>query len=175
MVIRSYTLLLKGTRLTTDKTQVTDRIPKSTRIYALIIYRLATNYSLLEIIDNSDRRHGLKFDCNQEATLVRGAGPLIRLQFKFNLSMISSNDPKWYHSFCLQWKIRRDFPCPNSYIPFTILEEITLGPIEFQKIKFVYKVFCHFGVIFIFFYLQVWQQPRWELPVWGICTILQSL
>ena len=32
---------------------------------------------LLEIIANYDRRHGLEFDCNEEATLVRGARPLI--------------------------------------------------------------------------------------------------
>ena len=28
--------------------------------------------SLLEIIANSDQRHGHEFDCNQEMTLVRG-------------------------------------------------------------------------------------------------------
>ena len=32
---------------------------------------------LLAIIANSDLRHGLELDCNQEATLVRGARPLI--------------------------------------------------------------------------------------------------
>ena len=32
--------------------------------------------SLLEVIANSDRRHGLEFDCNQEVLLVRGARPL---------------------------------------------------------------------------------------------------
>ena len=28
------------------------------------------------MITNSDRQHGLEFDCYQEATLVRGARPL---------------------------------------------------------------------------------------------------
>ena len=38
-----------------------------------------------EIIANSDLRHGLEFDCNQEASLVRGARPLT----DFNSSCIS--------------------------------------------------------------------------------------
>ena len=33
--------------------------------------------SLLAIIVNSDRQHGLEFNNNQEATLVRGARPFI--------------------------------------------------------------------------------------------------
>ena len=36
-------------------------------------------YSLLEIIANSERRHALEFNSNQETTLVQGAKPLIDL------------------------------------------------------------------------------------------------
>ena len=32
--------------------------------------------SLLEIIANSDQRHDLDFDCNQEAKLLQGTKPL---------------------------------------------------------------------------------------------------
>ena len=35
--------------------------------------------SLLEIITHSDLRHRLEFDCNQEATLLQGARPKLKL------------------------------------------------------------------------------------------------
>ena len=44
--------------------------------------------ALLEIIANSDRRHGLELDCNQEAPLVPGARPLIKFN-SFCLAMVS--------------------------------------------------------------------------------------
>ena len=41
---------------------------------------------LQAIVANSDWRHGLKFDCNEEATLVPD-----KLQFELHLAMISSS------------------------------------------------------------------------------------
>ena len=35
-------------------------------------------WSLFEIIADADPHHGFKFDCNQEATLVRRERPLIK-------------------------------------------------------------------------------------------------
>ena len=46
-------------------------------------------YALLEIIANSDRRYGLEFDSNQEATPVRGARPTV--DFKFYLVLFSDD------------------------------------------------------------------------------------
>ena len=46
-------------------------------------------------IANSDLRHGLEFDCNQEASLPRCETPH-RLQLKLHLAMIASNvSPLW--------------------------------------------------------------------------------
>ena len=41
--------------------------------------------ALQAFIDASDRQNGLKFDCNQEAILVRGERPLI--DFNYSLSL----------------------------------------------------------------------------------------
>ena len=41
------------------------------------MYDVPSGCSYLATITNYYRRHGFEFDCNQEATLVRGAKPLI--------------------------------------------------------------------------------------------------
>ena len=49
-----------------------------------LVYNFFVCVPYLATITNYYRRHGFEFDCNQEATLVRGAKPLI----DFNLSSI---------------------------------------------------------------------------------------
>ena len=46
---------------------------------------------LLEMIANSDLRHGLEFDFNLEAMLFQGKRPLIDDAFKLHLAMIASS------------------------------------------------------------------------------------
>ena len=47
---------------------------------------LYQNISLLEIIANSDQRHGLEFDCNEEVSLFRGAA-LINFNYSYTVEI----------------------------------------------------------------------------------------
>ena len=69
--------------------------------------------SLIKIIANSHLRHGLEFDCDQEAIPFRGA----RLQFKFHLATISSNDTDTSGYF---FPIRITKFCANRPIEFLV-------------------------------------------------------
>ena len=82
------------------------------------------NKSVKAIIAHSNLWHGLAFDCNQIALIVRGQIPLIHtLEFQFHSAMVASNDEfccllktsvnKFCHVFCNQFL--RDTPYSGMF------------------------------------------------------------
>ena len=70
------------------------------------------NYSIQELLYNSNPRLGLEFDCNSQALLDRGAKPLIDFNAFWNYIQFSVMlvTPGSFLSACINW--------PNLHIPF---------------------------------------------------------
>ena len=119
-------------------------------------YKKTAAPTYLATITNYYRRHGFEFDCNQEATLVRGAKPL-RLQLKFHLVMVARYGKREFISYSVKFVllqtckkeklVTKMFPQTTVFtliLYYVVIRSIIDNiPIEKRHVTIYHNTMCH--------------------------------